>query len=97
MAHAKKEWLLLIHQIPPKPGYFRVKVWRRLQPVGAVAVKQSVYALPKTLQASEDFAWISKEIAEGGCDRPENLKRQFEVYDALYVWRRLDVAKSAIT
>lgn len=25
----------------------------------------------------------------------ENLKRQFEVYDALYAWCRLDVAKSA--
>ncbi len=24
-------WLLLIHQIPPKPNYFRVKIWRRLQ------------------------------------------------------------------
>ena len=23
-------WLLLIHQIPPKPDYFRVKVGRRL-------------------------------------------------------------------
>ena len=26
---------------------------------------------------------------------PENLKRQFEVYDALYAWCRLDVLKSA--
>ena len=24
-------WLLLIHQLPPKPDYFRVKIWRRLQ------------------------------------------------------------------
>lgn len=66
MTHGKKEWILLIHQIPPKPGYFRVKMWRRLQQVGAVAVKQSVYALPKSVQGSEDFAWISKEILEGG-------------------------------
>ncbi len=28
-------WLLLFHQIPPKPDYFRVKVWRRLQRIGA--------------------------------------------------------------
>jgi hypothetical protein len=26
---------------------------------------------------------------------PENLKRQFEVYDALYAWCRLDVIKSS--
>lgn len=66
MTHTGKEWLLLIHQIPPKPSYFRVKVWRRLQQVGAVPVKQSVYALPKSNQTSEDFAWISREILEGG-------------------------------
>lgn len=66
MTHSKREWLLLIHQIPPKPSYFRVRIWRRLQQVGAIAVKQSVYALPKSQQASEDFGWILKEIAEGG-------------------------------
>jgi hypothetical protein len=68
VVQSKKEWLLLIHQIPPKPSYFRVKIWRRLQRIGAVAVKQSVYALPKSRQASEDFGWILKEIAAGGGD-----------------------------
>ena len=32
-------WLLLIHQLPAKPAYLRVKVWRRMQGLGAVAVK----------------------------------------------------------
>lgn len=60
-------WLLLMHQIPPKPSYSRVKVWRRLQRLGAVAVKNSVYALPAGEQAQEDFQWLSKEVtAEGG-------------------------------
>ena len=63
-----KTWLLLIHQIPPKPDYFRVKIWRRLQQVGSIAIKQSVYALPQTDQAYEDFGWILKEIIEGGGD-----------------------------
>ncbi len=62
----KKEWLLLIHQIPPKPDYFRVKIWRRLLKIGAVAIKQSVYVLPDTVQAYEDLHWIVKEISEGG-------------------------------
>ena len=34
-------WLMLIHQLPPKPAYLRVKIWRRLQALGAVAVKNS--------------------------------------------------------
>ncbi|MBI4540976.1 MAG: chromate resistance protein [Gemmatimonadetes bacterium] len=59
-------WLLLIHQIPPKPGYFRVKVWRRLQRLGSVALKNSVYVLPASEQAREDFEWMLREIVEGG-------------------------------
>src|ERR671924_884120 len=62
----REPWLLLIHQIPPKPDYFRVKVGRRLARVGAVAIKNSVYVLPATEQAMEDFQWILQEIVEGG-------------------------------
>jgi DNA-binding transcriptional MerR regulator len=61
-------WLLLIHQIPPKPNYFRVKIWRRLQRLGAVGIKNSVYALPATEQAHEDLNWVLREIVEGGGD-----------------------------
>lgn len=59
-------WLLLIHQLPPKPAYFRVKIWRRLQGLGAVLMKNSVYALPSNEQTREDFGWLLKEIGEGG-------------------------------
>src|ERR1044072_2550389 len=59
-------WLLLMHQLPPKPDYFRVKIWRRLQGLGAVAIKNSVWALPFSAQASEDFQWLRKEITGGG-------------------------------
>lgn len=55
-------WLLLIHQLPPKPPYLRVKVWRRLQALGAVPIKNSVYALPNTEEAREDFEWVLREI-----------------------------------
>src|SRR4051794_22120125 len=59
-------WLLLIHQLPAKPAYLRVKVWRRLQALGAVAVKNAVYALPATDQTQEDFEWLLREIGDGG-------------------------------
>jgi hypothetical protein len=59
-------WLLLIHQLPPQPAYFRVKIWRRLQAMGAVSVKGSVYALPLDDQTQEDFRWLVREIVEGG-------------------------------
>ena len=61
-----KKWLLLIHQIPPKPNALRVKIWRRLQQIGAVAIKQSVYAMPLSAQFREDLGWTLKEILDGG-------------------------------
>lgn len=58
---------MLIHQIPPKPDYFRVKVRRRLRRLGASPLKNSVYVLPKTDEALEDFQWLAREIvADGG-------------------------------
>ncbi|MBI3890226.1 MAG: chromate resistance protein [Candidatus Wallbacteria bacterium] len=61
-----QDWLLLMHHIPPKPAYFRVKIWRRLQQLGSVAVKNSVYVLPKSEESFEDFQWIIREIVAGG-------------------------------
>jgi hypothetical protein len=61
-------WLLLIHQIPPRPSYLRVKIGRRLQVLGAVAVKNSVYVLPRSDQTLEDFQWVRREIVGGGGD-----------------------------
>ena len=59
-------WLLLIHQLPAKPAYQRVKTWRRLQSLGAVAIKNAVHALPAGEQAQEDFEWLLREIRDGG-------------------------------
>ena len=61
-------WLLLIHQVPAKPDYLRVKVWRRLQRLGAAALKKSVWVLPRDVDALEDFQWLLKEIAADGGD-----------------------------
>ncbi len=68
MGAERARWLLLIHQIPPIPNYLRVKIGRRLQKIGAVAVKNSVYVLPNGEHAQEQFAWVGREIAEGGGD-----------------------------
>ncbi|MGD9819760.1 MAG: chromate resistance protein ChrB domain-containing protein [Desulfomonilaceae bacterium] len=62
------KWLLLIHQIPPKPGYLRVKIWRRLQSLGAVAIKNSVYVIPRNEQTLEDFQWVLREIVQSGAE-----------------------------
>src|ERR1044071_5803333 len=62
----KLEWILLIHQLPPKPTNLRVRIWRKLQKLGAVAIKNSVYVLPFGEQTSEDFDWLKQEIESSG-------------------------------
>ena len=59
-------WILLIHHLPPKPDYFRVRIRRRLQQLGAVAVKNAVYVLPASDQSLEDFQWLAEEIRQDG-------------------------------
>ncbi len=60
--------MLLIHQIPPVPAYLRVKIGRHLQRIGAVAIKNSVYALPLDEETQEDFQWVLREVVKGGGD-----------------------------
>jgi hypothetical protein len=62
-----RSWLLLIHHLPPKPDYLRVKVRRRLQRIGAVALKNTVYVRPARDDSREDLHWLRGEIlAEDG-------------------------------
>ena len=61
-------WLILVHRIPPKPLYLRAKIRQRLAGVGAVAVKNAVYLLPRNSDALEDLQWIAQEITAGGGD-----------------------------
>jgi hypothetical protein len=60
------KWLLLVHQLPPKPSNFRVRIWRKLQQLGAVSIKNSVYVLPSNEKTSEDFQWLKQEIESSG-------------------------------
>jgi hypothetical protein len=59
-------WLLFVHQLPARPSNLRVRTWRRLQQLGAVAVKQAVYVLPDSSSAREDFEWLKTEIEAAG-------------------------------
>jgi len=67
-ARTQARWMLLIHQIPPAPAYLRVKIGRHLARIGAVAIKNSVYALPHDDETQEDFQWVLREIVKGGGD-----------------------------
>lgn len=61
-----RRWLLFVHQLPSQPSKLRVRTWRRLQQLGAVAIKQAVYVLPDSPGAREDFEWLKAEIDGAG-------------------------------
>jgi hypothetical protein len=66
MTSDERRWLLLIHQLPPEPAYLRVRIARRMQRIGAIAIKNTVYVLPDKRSTREDFEWTVNEIREGG-------------------------------
>jgi hypothetical protein len=79
---SRRSWYLLIHQLPPEPLYLRAKIRQRLARVGAVALKNAVYALPAREDCLEDFQWIAEEATSGGGEahicEAEFLERKLE-------------------
>jgi hypothetical protein len=65
-AKNQEQWILLVHQLPPKPTKLRVSIWRKLQTLGAVSIKNSVYVLPSNEKTDEDFQWLKQEIESAG-------------------------------
>ena len=63
---APHRWLLFVHQLPARPSNLRVRTWRRLQQLGALPIKQSVYVLPDSAIAREDFEWLKTEVKAAG-------------------------------
>ena len=59
-------WLVLLHQLPAKPPYLRVKVWRRLQTLGALPLKNAVHVLPRREDAKVAFHDLLTEITSSG-------------------------------
>ncbi len=59
-------WLALLHQLPAKPPYLRVKVWRRLQAIGAVPLKNAVHVLPLRGESEAAFRELLDEIVGSG-------------------------------
>jgi hypothetical protein len=59
-------WLIFSYTIPAKNPNVRVKTWRRLQTMGAVQLKSSLYVLPFSETNYEHLQWLAKEVEELG-------------------------------
>ena len=74
-------WLLLLLSLPPKPSSLRVRTWRKLRALGAVALKSGAYLLPFSPDRYEQFQWLAQEVQKDQgeatllkVDRVENMK-----------------------
>ena len=79
--------LLLLIGMPPTPSSLRVRVWRRLRSMGAVALKRSAYLLPDTPERHEDFQWLAQEIEREGGEAALLRVQQIENMSAAEVLR----------
>src|SRR5258706_12315399 len=92
MSHgAPQVWLLLLHQIPPNPPYFRAKVLRRLNQLGALAIKNAANVLPETDETVEDIHWVRSEIEQQAAEprlTPTELLPGTSSYSLRYSFRQ---------
>lgn len=65
-AQVSPKWLVLLHQLPTRPPYQRVKIWRRLQAIGAVPVKNAAHVLPRSDEAVALFEALIEDILACG-------------------------------
>lgn len=61
-----KKWLFFSFSVPAKLQGFRVKIWRKINQLGAVQLKNSIYVLPATDHHQEQLTWMGKETDEQG-------------------------------
>jgi hypothetical protein len=61
-----KNWLVFSFSVPAKHQAFRVKIWRKLNALGAVQVKNALYLLPAGERHQEQLTWLAKETEDQG-------------------------------
>jgi len=98
MQHMLQPWLLLLLSLPPRPSSLRVRAWRRLKSLGAVALKSGAYLLPFSSDRYEQFQWLAQEVKKDRgeatllkVDRVENMK-QPEIIRLFHEARNTDYA-----
>jgi hypothetical protein len=57
-------WLMLTASLPGRSGTPRVRLWRGVRDLGAVALRDGVYLLPDTPSAREGFRRLAIEVVE---------------------------------
>jgi hypothetical protein len=63
---AARKWWAFAFYLPGDAASARVKIWRRLQDIGAASFKKALYLLPANDDTLEDLEWTMKEVTAAG-------------------------------
>jgi hypothetical protein len=66
LEQSPRSWWAFAFYLPAESAYARVKVWRRLQDIGAASFKKALYLLPANPETLEDLEWTLKEVTAAG-------------------------------
>ena len=62
-----RQWLLFLPQTPAVPSSLRVSVWRRMQQIGAVALQNGAWILPRNNELERSLQLLLADLeAQGG-------------------------------
>jgi hypothetical protein len=88
-------WLLLLPQLDAGHATLRVKLWRRLQTLGAVALKSGAHVLPDDPARLEDFQWLLRELRDAKAEGAIARCRFVAGIDDAQLVRQFDLAREA--
>ncbi len=66
MDHQRRQYNILVYQVPSQPSAARVGVWRELKRIGALYLQQSVCILPNTGPLRADLERVAARVTELG-------------------------------
>lgn len=61
-----RKWWAFAFYLPSDAASARMKIWRRLQDIGAASFKKALYLLPANDDTLEDLEWTMKEVTAAG-------------------------------
>ena len=66
MTSTSETWTLLVYKIPSHPTRLRLKIWRKLQSMGALYLQDAVCLLPSRSDLDENMQYVADSIQEMG-------------------------------
>ena len=83
--HTTTTWLLLIYTIPAEPSRMRAFVWRELKKIGAICIRDGVWALPESKVTEMAFRRIARKVRgfDGEATLAEGARLDSERFEAI--------------